>query len=99
MRKQRRRINLSLDAEEYARLEQLAQAGGFKNVCAFARVLLSQVADYAAAQQMNAQQLARQPTPIAQEINEMFSELIDWDAATPAQKRAAIAANEKRNEL
>lgn len=99
MRKERHRINITLAAEDYARAEQLAQAGGFKNVCAFARALLTQVAQYAAARQMDAQQLARQPTTIAAEIAEMFNELIDWDAANPAQQRAAIRANEKRNEL
>ena len=41
------------------------------------------------------QELARQPTTITAEINEMFEELITWDAATPAEKRAAIHANEK----
>ena len=99
MRKERHRINITLAAEDYARAEQLAQAGGFKNVCAFARALLTQVAQYAAARQMNAQQLARQPTTIAAEIAEMFNDLIDWDVANPAQQRAAIRANEKRNEL
>ena len=44
---------------------------------------------------MSAQELARQPTTITAEINEMFEELITWDAATPAEKRAAIHANEK----
>ena len=95
MRTERRRINISLGRAEYEQAERLALAGGFKNVCAFARALLTQVAQYAARRKMSAQERARQPTTIAEEINEMFSELIDWDAATPAQKRAAINANEK----
>lgn len=95
MRKERRRINITLEATEYARVEELAQKGGFKNVCAFARALLTQVARYAATRQMSAQELARQPTTIAAEINEMFSELITWDTATPGEQRAALYANEK----
>ena len=99
MRKQRQRVNISLAAEDYAQVERLAQAGGFKNVCAFVRALLIQVSQYAARRRMSAQQRARQPTTIAAEIAEMFNDLIDWDAANPAQQRAAIRANEKRNEL
>ena len=95
MRKERRRINISLERAEYEQAERLALAGGFKNVCAFARALLSQVAQYAARRKMSAQERARQPTPIAEEINEMFAELIDWDAASPAQKRTALRSNEK----
>lgn len=92
---ERKRINISLAPADYARAEELAQAGGFKNVCAFSRALLVQVCRYAARRKMSAQELARQPTTIAAEINEMFEELITWDAATPAEKRAAIHANEK----
>lgn len=95
MKRERKRLNISLPAAEYEQAERLALAGGFKNVCAFARALLSQVAQYAARRQMSAQELARQPTTITAEINEMFEELITWDAATPAEKRAAIYANEK----
>lgn len=95
MRKQRQRVNISLAAEDYAQVERLAQAGGFKNIQGFVRALLKQVSQYAAQRQMSAQELARQPTPIAEEIREMFSELITWDAATPAEQRAALYANEK----
>ena len=98
MRKQRQRVNISLAAEDYAQVERLAQAGGFKNIQGFVRALLKQVSQYAAQRQMSAQELARQPTPIAEEIREMFSELITWDAATPAEQRAALYANEKHTE-
>lgn len=95
MRKQRQRVNISLAAEDYAQVERLAQAGGFKNVCAFVRALLIQVSQYAARRRMSAHELARQPTTINEDIAAMFAELIDWDAATPAQQRAALMANEK----
>lgn len=98
MRKQWQRVNISLAAEDYTQVERLAQAGGFKNVCAFVRALLIQVSQYAARRKMSAQERARQPTPIAEEINEMFSELITWDAATPAEQRAALYTNEKHTE-
>ena len=94
MRKERRRINITLERADYEQAERLALAGGFKNVCAFARALLTQVAQYAARRKMSAQERARQPTPIAEEINEMFAELIDWDAASPAQKKADILNND-----
>lgn len=95
MKKERRRINISLEAKDYQTTEELARAGGYKNVCAFARALLTQVAQYAARRKMSAQERARQPTPIAEEINEMFAELIDWDTATPGEKLAAMYSNEK----
>ena len=95
MRKERQRLNIRLEAEEFTRVEALAQKGGFKSACAFVRALLTQVAQYAASREMSAQELARQPTTLTAEINEMFSELLTWDAATPAEKRAAIYANEK----
>lgn len=98
MRKQRQRVDISLAAEDYAQVERLAQAGGFKNVCAFVRALLIQVSQYAARRRMSAQELARQPTPINEDIAAMFAELIDWDAATPAEQRAALMANEKHTE-
>ena len=95
MRKERKRINISLTLAEYAEAETLARAGGFKNVCAFARALLAKVAQYSARRRKTAQELARQPTTITAEIAEMFEELIDWDAASPADARAALYANEK----
>ena len=57
---ERKRINISLTAADYARAEELAQAGGFKNVCAFSRALLVAVCRYAARRKMSAQELARQ---------------------------------------
>ena len=54
--------------------------------------MLLQVIRYAA---RNAQEQARAPTPIEEEINIMFAELMDWDTAEASQKRAAIYANEK----
>lgn len=98
MRKERHRVNISLETAEFNQVERLAAAGGFKNVCAFARALLTQVARYAATRQMSAQELARQPTTINEDIAAMFAELVDWDAATPAQQRAALMANEKHLE-
>ena len=98
MRKQRHRVNISLETADFARVEELAKRGGFKNDCAFARALLTQVARYAATRQMSAQELARQPTTINEDIAAMFAELIDWDAASPADQRAAIMSNEKHLE-
>lgn len=95
MSKERKRINITLAADEFAAVEYLAQKGGFKNVCAFSRALLCRVSEYAATRQMSPQERPRQPTPIADEIEQMFKELIDWDAASPAQQRAAIMSNEK----
>lgn len=98
MRKERKRINISLDAADYQATEKLAHAGGFKNACAFVRALLVQLARYADRQAEKRQQQARAPTPINEDIAAMFAELIDWDAATPAQQRAALMANEKHLE-
>ena len=95
----RQRINITLSPAVYDELAGLAEAGGYKNVCAFVRDFLTHAAKYAAARRMTAQELARQPTPIGEEIAAMFADLLDWDAATPAQQRAALFANEKHNEL
>lgn len=99
MRKERKRVNVSLSAAEFSGVEELAQAGGYKNVCSFTRALLAGVVQYATARRMSDQERARHPTPLNEEIAAMFAELIDWDAATPAQQRAALYANEKRNDL
>lgn len=85
------RINLSLSEEEYKQVEALTRAGRYKTACAFVRELLTQAIRYAT---RNAQERARQPTPI-EEINTMFAELMDWDEAEASQQRAAIYANEK----
>lgn len=98
MRKERCHIDISLETADFNQVQRLALAGGFKNIQGFVRALLKQVSQYAAQRQMSAQELARQPTPIAEEIREMFSELITWDAATPAEQRAALYANEKHTE-
>lgn len=98
MKKERSRIDISLETADFNQVQRLALAGGFKNIQGFVRALLKQVSQYAAQRQMSAQELARQPTPIAEEIREMFSELITWDAATPAEQRAALYANEKHTE-
>lgn len=95
MRKERKRINMSLDAADYQATEKLAYAGGFKNVCAFMRALLVQLARYADRQAEKRQQQARAPTPIHEEIDAIFNELIDWDTATPGEKLAAMYSNEK----
>lgn len=86
------RINLSLSEAEYKQVEALTRAGRYKTACAFVRELLLQAVRYAA---RNAQERARQPTPIEEEINTMFTELMDWDTAEASQQRAAINANEK----
>lgn len=86
------RINLSLSEAEYKQVEALTRAGQYKTACAFVHELLIQVIRYAA---RNAQEQARAPTPIEEEINIMFAELMDWDTAEASQKRAAIFANEK----
>lgn len=88
----RARINLSLSEVEYKQVEALTRAGRYKTACAFVRELLLQAIRYAA---RNAQERARQPTPIEEEINTMFAELMDWDTAEASQQRAAINANEK----
>jgi len=95
MRKERKRINISLDAADYQATEKLAHAGGFKNACAFVRALLVQLARYADRQAEKRQQQARAPTPIHEEIDAIFNELIDWDTATPGEKLAAMYSNEK----
>mgnify|MGYP002623577422 CR=1 FL=1 len=95
MRRERHRINITLPVEEYAAAERLAVAGGFKNVCAFTRALLAQVCRYAEQQRMTAQELARQPTTVTEEIADMFRALECLDAATPKQQRAILYANEK----
>ena len=98
MRKERYRINISLETADFNQVQRLALAGGFKNMQGFVRALLKQVSQYAARRRMSAQELARQPTPINEDIAAMFAELIDWDAATPAEQRAALMANEKHTE-
>lgn len=98
MRKERYRIDISLETADFNQVQRLALAGGFKNIQGFVRALLKQVSQYAAQRQMSAQQRARQPTPINEDIAAMFAELIDWDAATPAEQRAALMANEKHTE-
>lgn len=89
------RVNLSLSEAEFRQVEALASAGGYKNPCAFVRDLLAQVTRYAAEK---ARERAKSPTPIEEEINEIFAELTDWDTSEPSQYRAAIFANEKRRE-
>lgn len=88
------RINLSLSEAEYKQVEALSRAGRYKTACAFMRELLLQTVRYAA---RSAQERARQPTPtpIEEDINAMFAELMDWDTAEPSQKRFAVYANEK----
>ena len=98
MKHERKRINISLLRFHYDAICELAAAGGFKNACAFVRSLLIAVAGYAAAHRLSPEERARQPTNIHGEIEDMFKELIDWDAASPAQQRAAIMANEKQAE-
>ena len=98
MRKERYRIDISLETADFNQVQRLALAGGFKNIQGFVRALLKQVSQYAARRRMSAQELARQPTPINEDIAAMFAELIDWDAATPAEQRAALMANEKHTE-
>lgn len=86
------RINLSLSEAEYKQVEALTLAGRYKTACAFVRELLTQAIRYAA---RNAQERARSPTLIEEEINTMFAELMDWDEAEASQQRAAVYANEK----
>lgn len=95
MKKERRRINISLEAKDYQTTEELARAGGYKNACAFVRALLVQLARYAERQREKRQQQARAPTPIEEEIDEIFTDLLDWDAATPGERLAALMSNEK----
>lgn len=83
------RINLSLSEAEYKQVEALARAGQYKTACAFVHGLVVQVTQYAA-------RIAQeQPTPIEEEINAMFTDLMEWDTAEAAQQRAAIYHNEK----
>lgn len=86
------RINLSLSEAEYKQVEALARAGQYKTACAFVHGLVIQVTQYAA---RIAQEQPRQPTPIEEEINAMFTDLMEWDTAEAAQQRAAIYHNEK----
>ena len=86
------RINLSLSEAEYKQVEALTRAGQYKTACAFVHELLIQAIRYA---DRNSQERARKPTPIEEEINTMFAELMDWDEAEASQQRAAIFANEK----
>lgn len=88
----RKRINLSISEAEYRQVEALTRAGQYKTSCAFVRGLLLQVLKYSA---RDAEQRAREPTPIEAEIRAMFAELMDWDTAEASQHRAAVYANEK----
>lgn len=86
------RINLSVSEAEYSQVEALTRAGGYPNACAFVRDLLIQAIRYAA---RNAQDIRGQPTPIEEEISQMFADLMNWDTAETDQLRAAVYANEK----
>ena len=86
------RIKLRVSGAAYTQVEALTRAGRYKTACAFVRELLIQAIRYA---DRNSQERARQPTPIEEEINIMFAELMDGDTAEASQKRAAVYANEK----
>ena len=75
----RERINLSLSPDESAAVRHLAEKGGFKNSCQFAKALLLGVVVYAARQELAAEQRAREPTPMPEEIAQMFAELESID--------------------
>lgn len=74
--KNRRRINVSVDCQQYERLQQLQRAYGFKNVCELTRALLNILTQYTDAAAGRRQ---RKPASVGDDILDMFNDLGDWE--------------------
>jgi len=74
--KNRKRINVSVDCQQYQRLQELQRAYGFKNVCELTRALLNILTQYTDAAAGRRQ---RKPASVGDDILDMFNDLGDWE--------------------
>jgi Arc/MetJ-type ribon-helix-helix transcriptional regulator len=74
--KNRKRINVSVDCQQYQRLQELQRTYGFKNVCELTRALLNILTQYTDAAAGRRQ---RRPASVGDDILDMFNDLGDWE--------------------